>query len=151
MDDSVKYVNKSIIFKKLNQRKIDRDFEQLVYNAHKCMCISDDMANEYWHRYHKLFVPFRNPVEVERWLPYMKLDHKADPEILKIIYTGRLFPPTFQSLIKMCQIVDKLNKEGRKVELHIYTHDSYKCFFKRVKRMLGVNILAPVNFDEIPG
>lgn len=150
MDDSVKYVNKSIILKKSNQRKIDRDFEQLVYNADKCMCISDAMAEEYWHRYHKLFVPFRNPVELERWLPYWKRAQEVDPGKLKIIYTGRLFPPAFQSLIMMCQVVDKLNRKGRKVELHIYTYDANQCFVKRAKRMLGVNILTPVIFDEIP-
>jgi glycosyltransferase involved in cell wall biosynthesis len=150
MDDSVNYVNKSIFFNESNQRRIEQDFEELVYNAKKCMCISDEMANEYHKRYHRIFVPFRNPVELDKWLPYRKDNLKVESETLKIIYTGRLFSPTFQSLIEICQIVDRMNRVKHNIELHIYTHDRNEVFFKKVRRLLGVSIFEPVDFDEIP-
>lgn len=150
MDDSVNYVNKSIIFRKLNQKQIEQDFEQLVFNAKKCMCISDAMSNEYANRYHRSFMTFRNPVELGKWLPFRKGSPIADSEVLKIIYTGRLFSPTLYSLIDFCQVVDRMNRKNQKISLHIYTHDRNETFFKKAQKMMGISILDPLDFDEIP-
>jgi len=150
MDDSVNYVNKSIIFRRINQKQIEQDFEQLVFNAKKCMCISDAMSNEYAERYHRTFMTFRNPVELEKWLPFRKESLVADNEVLRIIYTGRLFSPTLHSLIEFCQVVDRMNRKNQQISLHIYTHDKNETFFKKTQKMLGISILDPLDFEEIP-
>jgi len=150
MDDSVRYVNKAIIRKKACQAKIDEDFKQLVNNARSCLCISDAMADEYLRRYDRRFISFRNPVETHKWLPYKKPLISVNPDSLRIIYTGRLFSPTLVSLLNMCRVIDNMVKKGLMVELHIYTHDKNKVFYKRIDRMKGIKVLEPVGFNEMP-
>lgn len=150
MDDSVKYINKSIVFRKRFQLQIEKDFKKLICHAKVKLCISEAMANEYYERYGKLFSPFRNPIDVSNWLSNQKKIMLVNPENLKIIYNGRLFSPTLFSLIDMCHVVDGLNMKDKKVELHIYTHDSNPEFNKIIQNLKGVKICKTVAVGEIP-
>lgn len=150
MDDSVKYLNKSIVLRKQRQYQIEKDFERLISNAKVCMSISQAMSDEYFRRYGKSFAPFRNPINVDKWKSYMKNDTNVDNQLLKIIYTGRLFSPTYSSLVDLCGVVDGLNKNGKMVELDIYTHDRNIIFSHAIQNMTGINIYLPVDSDEMP-
>jgi len=150
MDDSVKYINKSIFLKQVHQRQIEKDFEQLIRNAKVLLSISEAMAEEYSKRYGLSFSPFRNPIDINKWLPYQKSDLSVDSEVLKIIYTGRLFPPTFNSLIDLCEVVDRFNRNGTVIYLHIYTHDKNEKFNTAIKEIRGVAQYNPVDVEEIP-
>jgi glycosyltransferase involved in cell wall biosynthesis len=150
MDDSVKYINQSIVFRKMFQKQIEANFKRLISNAKVRLCISDAMADEYYNRYAKRLSSFRNPIDIENWLPYQKKDLEVGSESLKIIYNGRLFSPTLFSLIDMCHIVDGLNIKDKKVELHIYTHDSNPAFNKIIQNLKGVKICKRVDVGEIP-
>jgi glycosyltransferase involved in cell wall biosynthesis len=151
MDDSISFINKSLLFRKRLHWIIDRDFRELISNARVHMCISESMAVEYESRYNQKFLTFRNPVEIETWLPYQKKALQVKTNELKIIYTGRLFSPTHYSLIDMCQVVDKLNRDGCKVILDIFTYDENKKFKKAVNELIGINLKSPVIVTEIPG
>jgi len=150
MDDSVKYVNKSLLFWRLNQRQIEKDFNQLILNAKLHLCISEAMAEEYYNRYGKIFLPFRNPIDINLWLPYQKQISHVRTECLKIIYTGRLNSPTMHSLIEMCQVVDGLNRNDKKAEIHIYTHDRNEKFNNIIRKLDGVKLFEPVGINEMP-
>lgn len=150
MDDSVKYINKSIVFKKKLQLQIEKDFEKLICNAKGHLCISEAMSNEYSRRYGKIFLAFRNPVDVDHWLSYQKENMAVNCERLKIIYTGRLFSPTLFSLIDMCRVVDGLNRKNKMVELHIYTHDKNPTFFNSIQQLIGISVNQPVDFKDMP-
>jgi hypothetical protein len=151
MDDSVKYINQSIVFRKTFQKRIEASFIQLVSNARVRLCISEAMADQYYSRYGKNFLIFRNPIDIDNWMLYQKKDMSVRPEVLKIIYNGRLFSPTVFSLLDMCQVIDRLNDRGKKVELHIYTHDINPTFNKTVQDLKGVKICKTVTVGEIPG
>jgi glycosyltransferase involved in cell wall biosynthesis len=150
MDDSVSYINKSLFFRHYRQEKIENDFKVLINNAKVLLSISEAMSGEYSKRYGRHFEPFRNPIEIDKWIPFQKQINVDKPEYLKIIYTGRLFSPTFRSLIDFCQIINDLNKHGEKVEFHIYTHDKNDKIINLVKRMEGVKLFEPVNVNEMP-
>jgi glycosyltransferase involved in cell wall biosynthesis len=150
MDDSVKYINQSIVLRNMLQRQIETDFKRLISNARVRLCISEAMAEEYYSRYGKDFFPFRNPIDIENWMSYQKKDMSVGAESLKIIYNGRLFSPTLFSLIDMCHVVDGLNMEVKKVELHIYTHDNNPVFNKTIQNLKGVKICKTVAVGEIP-
>ena len=150
MDDSVKYINQSIVLRKMLQRQIEADFKKLISNASVRLCISEGMADEYYNRYGKKFSSYRNPIEIENWLQYQKKDVSVGSDSLKIIYTGRLFPPTLFSVIDMCQVIDRLNTKGKKVELHIYTHESNPAYNKIIQDLKGVKICGSVEVGEIP-
>ena len=150
MDDSVRYINKSKIFKNSFQRLIEGDFKKLIDNAEVRMCISEAMAEEYFSRYNKPFLHFRNPIETEHWLPFQKKNFTIDSGLAKIIYTGRLFPPTLSSLIDLCRVIDKLNRDDKKVVLEIYTHDKNQSFFELAASLKGIVFRAPVLPGEMP-
>ncbi len=150
MDDSIRYINKSIILRKKRQQLIEKDFKKLMHNAKVRLSISEAMSSEYLRRYGKIFVPFRNPIEIGNWIPYQRRNTVVDPDKIKIIYTGRLFSPTLFSLIDMCQATDRLNRNNKKVELDIYSHDKNTTFFKIIKQLEGVNLQTPVNVKEMP-
>jgi glycosyltransferase involved in cell wall biosynthesis len=150
MDDSVKYINHSIILKGKWQNIIERDFKKLVVNAKVRMCISEAMAYEYQQRYGCVFLSFRNPIEIENWLPSQKKNFTAGPDTLKIIYTGRLFSPTFHALVDLCKVIDRFNKESRKISLDIYTYDKNASFFRKINNLKGITMHNPVNVREIP-
>jgi glycosyltransferase involved in cell wall biosynthesis len=150
MDDSVNYINKSILFKNLLQHKIENDFRMLVEKAGVRMCISEAMAEEYFNRYGTKFFTFRNPIDTDKWLKYQKNDITVRSEKLKIIYNGRLFPPTLHSLLDLCKVVDKLNATGKKIELDIYTLETNLEFNSITKDLKGVNLCKPVALEDIP-
>jgi glycosyltransferase involved in cell wall biosynthesis len=150
MDDSVNYINKSIILKKRLQRLIEDDFKRLVNNAKVHMCISDAMAEEYYLRYGKVFLPFRNPIETAHWLSGQKGSGLHDPERLRIIYTGRIFEPTEDALLDVCKVIDELNRENNSISLQ-YTLDNTPAFLKKIENLQGISYHPPVSSSELPG
>jgi glycosyltransferase involved in cell wall biosynthesis len=150
MDDSVKYINHSIILSKMFQRQIEANFKILISNASVRLCISEAMAEEYYSRYGKHFSSFRNPIDIENWMSHQKKELSVGSESLKIFYNGRLFSPTIFSLIDMCHVVNELNMKEKNVELHIYTHDTNPAFNKIIQYLKGVKICKTVTVGEIP-
>jgi glycosyltransferase involved in cell wall biosynthesis len=150
MDDSVSFINKSMVLKKQWQTLIKLDFESLIHNASVRMCISEAMAQEYQRRYSEQFTHFRNPIEADAWIPFQKKSYDVDHGCLKIIYTGRLYPPTYNTLIDLCKTIDRLNKNKKNVILDIYTHDDNILFNQLVVQLEGVHIKPPVSQQDIP-
>ena len=151
MDDSVKYINNQCLMLRGNfQGQIENDFKKLIFNSKVNMCISEAMSNEYSSRYGRDFLSFRNPIDIDRWLPFQKKAMNVSSERLKIIYNGRLYLPTYYSLIDMCQIVNELNIKNKQVELDIYTYDYNPTFIKIIQKLRGVRICTPVEIGEIP-
>lgn len=149
MDDSVKYINGSVIFKNLIQGRIDREFAHLIQNAASNLCISEAMCDEYYNRYNRKFLPFRNPIETERWLAFQKKNTDVS-ENLKVLYNGRLSSPTYESLVDFCTVIDKLNRDGKNVELHIYTFDNNPAFREIVDKFSGISLFPPVKIKAMP-
>ena len=150
MDDSVSYNNTSLVFRNRNQVYIEAQFRELIGNASDCLCISKAMATEYEKRYGRTFGHFRNPIELGRWLPFQKKDITSDKELLRIVYTGRLFPPTYTTVVDLCHTVHALNSKGIHVELDIYSYDRNKRFNRKIKGLKGTNLMNPVAVKDIP-
>jgi glycosyltransferase involved in cell wall biosynthesis len=149
MDDSVSYINTpNLLFAYWNWM-IKKTFVKLIESASVCLSISQAMSDEYLKRYNKLFVPFRNPIEIELWIQYMKKSW-AIKGCTKIIYTGRLAVPNIQSLLEFCKLVNKLNNEGFNIEFDIYSNDMNMNFIKRIDLLNGVNIKQSVLYSKIP-
>lgn len=150
MDDSVSFINQSLLFRRRIQRRIEDDFRKLISNASVRMCISESMASEYELRYGRSFLSFRNPIEIEAWLPNRKTDIAVTGNELRIIYTGRLYAPTFASLVDLCRVVDRLNKKGLRVSLEVFTYDENKSFSREIEGLKGIYLRSPVHVTEIP-
>jgi glycosyltransferase involved in cell wall biosynthesis len=151
MDDSVSFLNTPNLFNFYWKKKINSTFKQLVNVSDIHLCISDAMAREYFNRYKKTFIPFRNPIEIEAWTPYVKQNWSSDKtQEVNIIYTGRLAVPNIHALYTFCQVVESLNSKGYHVKLSIYSIDSNPKFKELIKHLDSIRIFNSVPFDKIP-
>jgi hypothetical protein len=149
MDDSVSFSNKPNLLHFFWKKKINDTFSRLVENADIHLSISEAMSDEYFKRYNKNFIPFRNPIDVNEWSKYIKKDWTLQEEI-NIIYTGRLAVPNVNALFTFCKVVDKFKDHAHIVKLHIYSIDKNVKFNSKIRNLKSVIIHDSVDSDEIP-
>ena len=113
------------------------------------LSISKFMSEEYLRRYNKTFIPVRNPIDIDQWLPFIKNDWEISGTV-RIIYTGRLAVPNINSLYVFCETVDSLNKSGSGIMLDIYSIDDNRRFRKRIRKFSGINLHKAVPYTAIP-
>jgi hypothetical protein len=149
MDDSVNFLNKPNLLYYYWRKKIRNTFSQLVESADVHLSISQAMSDEYFKRYNKTFIPFRNPIEINAWEPYIKTNWSLGEEV-SIIYTGRLAVPNINALFTFCQVVNELNLAGYKIKLDIYSIDVNLEFISRIRGFNSVFVHDSVPFYKIP-
>lgn len=149
MDDSVSFSNKPNLFYFHWKNKINNIFKQLVEMADIHLSISEAMSEEYFIRYKKYFRPFRNPIDIYAWTPFMKRKWSIDQEI-NIIYTGRLAVPNINALYTFCKAVEGMNNEAIPIMLHIYSIDKNAKFTHRTSNFKSIFIHEAIPFDKIP-
>lgn len=149
MDDSVSFLNKPNLLYYYWRKRINDTFKQLVESADIHLSISDAMSDEYLKRYNKHFIPFRNPIEISSWDPYIKRDWSFNGDI-NIIYTGRLAVPNINALYIFCKVVEKLNNFGYSIKLHIYSIDINLNFNSKINSLKSIVMHKVVSSDEIP-
>jgi glycosyltransferase involved in cell wall biosynthesis len=149
MDDSVSFLNKPNLFYFYWGKKIENSFRILVQSSIVHLSISQSMSDEYLKRYNKIFLPFRNPIEIDIWLPFTKTNWDIKEKI-KIIYTGRLAVPNINSLYIFCKVVDRLNNLGHQIEFDIYPIDKNLKFSHKIKLLKGISINTAVPYRNIP-
>jgi glycosyltransferase involved in cell wall biosynthesis len=114
------------------------------------MSISEAMEQEYFCRYNKVFLPFRNPIDIKHWQWNTEGYKLNSSEIPRIVHTGRIFHPVFESLIDTCKVIDNLNRKNKKIFLDIYTFNKNPSFLKRVKKYTGIRIMPPIDYEDMP-
>ncbi len=149
MDDSVNILNKPNLLYACWKNKIKNAFDNLVERTDICLSISESMSEEYLKRYNRSFIPFRNPVEISSWKPFIKKNWTLNDEV-NIVYTGRLAVPNINSLLTYCQVIDELNTIGYRINLHIYSIDTNSSFLAKIKKFKSVYIHKAVKFGQIP-
>lgn len=149
MDDSISFLNKPNILYFYWKKKTQQSFKNLVHSATVCMSISDAMSDEYFKRYNKNFIAFRNPIEIDIWRPFIKTSWEIEEQI-KIIYTGRLAVPNINSLYSFCQVIHNLNVNGYSIMFDIYSIDTNIKFYNQIKKLQGISIKKAVSYTEIP-
>lgn len=149
MDDSVSFSNKLNLLYFYWKKKINDTFNRLIENADIHLSISEAMSDEYFKRYNKHFLPFRNPIDVNAWSKYSKKDWTLQKEI-NIIYTGRLALPNVNALLTFCKVVDRFKNHVYPVKLHIYSIDKNAKFTSKINNLKSVIIHDSVSTEEIP-
>lgn len=149
MDDSISFLNKPNLLFLYWRRRTKNVFRNLVDSSVVSLSISKFMSEEYLRRYNKTFIPVRNPIDLDQWLPYIKNDWEISGKV-RIIYTGRLAVPNINSLYVFCETVDSLNKSGSGIMLDIYSIDDNRRFGKRIKKFTGITLNKAVPYSAIP-
>jgi glycosyltransferase involved in cell wall biosynthesis len=149
MDDSVSYLNKPNILSSYWETYISNTFRKLIDKAELNLSISDQMSAEYYTRYGRHFIPFRNPIDINEWRPYIKSNWAFSDEI-KIIYTGRLAEPNIHSLFTFSQAIENIRNSGINITLHIFSIDNAEVFSRKTDKMTSIVYHQPVKPSEIP-
>jgi glycosyltransferase involved in cell wall biosynthesis len=149
MDDSISFLNKPNLLYFYWRKRTKTVFQQLINSSVIFMSISQFMSDEYYRRYKKIFIPFRNPIELNQWLPLIKNNWETCNTI-NIIYTGRLAIPNINSLLRFCEVVDNLNKSGLNIKFDIYSIDDNRRFRRKIKHLTGVYVNNSIPYEDIP-
>lgn len=129
--------------------RINKSFRHLISKARLLMSISDAMSEAYMARYGKKFVPFHNPIEIERWLPYAKKDWQVNG-IFRIIYTGRIGTANNKSLFFIADAINSMNQSGVRIEFNIYSPDFETNDAEKMMKYKGIQIFKSVAYSAMP-
>ena len=142
-------IGKEGIFSFFVRRNIDKELRGLINKASGLMGISQGMCDEYEKRYGRVFLPFSNPIESERWLAYSKINWQVSGPF-KILYAGRIYKANTQGILDLCKVIGRLKDRGLDIRLDIYSKDADFGGSKKSKILDGVNINNPLAHEEMP-
>lgn len=149
MDDWPKTIGRRYFPRVLWSKIIKKEFLYLFSNASALLSISETMSEEYYNRYGLKFIPFHNPINVEKWLLYSKANWEIDGHF-RILYSGRLGRANGKAIIFMAHIINGLNLAGVKVSLDIYTPDYDNKYAISINDLSGINVKKTVDYKEMP-
>ena len=149
MDDWPMTLNKSILFKKYWDKVILEKLKLILDKSNLLLSISEGMSIEYLKRYHKEFLPFHNPIDLEKWLPFKKENWEFEKNF-SILYTGRIGVANNQSIDAICKVIESINKENNNIRLDIFTGDYNSAYALSIMKYAGVTIHKPIRHDDIP-
>lgn len=148
MDDWPMTIGKQGIFKSFWNRKANAKFQKLLRTSKILMSISEAMSEEYKIRYNQNFIHFHNPVDLERWNSRTKKDYTSNEKFV-ILYAGRIGTGIRTCLYDIADAVDKLIKNGLKIEVQIQT-TSYDFVLDDLKKNDFIKFNHPVSYSELP-
>jgi glycosyltransferase involved in cell wall biosynthesis len=108
------------------------------------------MSEEYKIRYNKEFIPFHNPIVVDNWLPYSKIQCEITGAF-KILYTGRIGKANGKAISFMAKIINEMNFEENMINLDIFTPDFNTKNAASINNLKGVQIKNTVPHEKMPG
>ena len=130
--------------------QLNKNFTDLLEHASAYIGISQKMCDIYKQRYHRPFIPFHNPIELDTWLAFTKKDWKAGTPF-RIMYTGRVGISLQTSLIEICDAVYELSKEGKAIQFDIVLSPSVDTQTKqRLERPGCVSVQPAIPYKEMP-
>ena len=148
MDDWPLTINKPGIFYNYWQRKIDTEFRQLMDKSAILMSISNAMGDEYKKRYHKEFIPFHNPIDINFWKPAAAKDYSIKNNFT-ILYAGRIGFGIEQSLADIAVAVTEMAATNQNIVFEIQTGDK-EAVDKLVQFNDHVKWMKPTAYSALP-
>ncbi len=146
MDDWPSMINSKGIFKNYWDRRIDKEFRQLLDKTTLLMSISNEMTNEYKSRYKKDFIPFHNTVDLDFWKIHQRKEYdlKENPTVL---YAGRIGLGIESSLKLIAKAIQNINEELNLSVKFILQTTEIPSWIKNYKCMVH-NLF--VHYNDLP-
>lgn len=148
MDDWPSKITQPGILYSYWKRRINKEFRNLLDKSSALMSICEAMSEEYKERYHKDFIPFHNPIEINNWLPYARTQWNLEKKFT-ILYAGRVGRGIKNSIIEMGMVVNNLHQSGVNVVFEIQSPDKDK-FANLLEANDSVKFVNPVEYAELP-
>ncbi|MEO7049825.1 MAG: hypothetical protein ABI091_31260, partial [Ferruginibacter sp.] len=149
VDDWLSTVGQEGPLKQYWHQRIDKEFKKVISQASVLMSICEAMSEEYKLRYNREFIPFRNPINLQNWLPHSKKEW-TNKSTFNILYTGRIGRANGKSIMLISKVISLLNQNGLKIRLDIYSPDHNTREGSLLTGNIGVSIKSPVPHTEMP-
>jgi glycosyltransferase involved in cell wall biosynthesis len=165
MDDWPAAINKPSILFHHWKRIFETEFSKLIKRSSVLMSIGEAMSEEYYKRYDRKFVPFHNPIDIDRWLPYSRTSWSLQ-ERFTVLYAGRIGLGMKHSIIDIARVVNLLSRRHENLVFEIQTPDITELdeevqfndhivwvkpltYSELPKKFSGADLLVlPIDFDE---
>ena len=148
-DDYPMTLNKSVLFKEYWDKVIAAKLNLLLNKADLLLSTSEGMSIEYLQRYNKEFIPFHNPVDFQKWLPFKKESWEVENNF-SILYTGRIGFPNSTSLVTICEVIDEINKVYNNIRLDLFSPDYNSVDALSIMKYSGVIVNKPISHEDMP-
>jgi glycosyltransferase involved in cell wall biosynthesis len=148
MDDWPSTISKDGLFKDYWNNKIDKEFRQLLDRIDLYLSISHAMSEEYLKRYNKVFTPFHNPIDIQK---FNEADNRVESTdgIFRVLYIGRVGVANKNSIFAFAKAVAHFDSDRYKVEFDIYSAEKDTLETKGIDNMRNVRIFSPVKHEMI--
>ncbi len=107
-------------FESLWRWKYNKAVKGVIDKSDIRLSICQKMSDVYMTRYGAKFVPFHNPVDLEKW-GNIERSPCYDDSVISIVYVGKINRDTEQQLIKLAAYVERLNVNEYRIKFDIYT------------------------------
>ncbi len=148
MDDWPLTINKPGILYRYWQNKIDTEFRRLINKSAILMSISNTMGEEYKRRYHRDFIAFHNPIDIDFWKPPVEKDYDVKNNFT-ILYAGRIGFGIEDSIVEIAHAVNEAAKEIKNIVFEIQTGD-IELLEKKMQFNENVKWVKPVAYTALP-
>jgi glycosyltransferase involved in cell wall biosynthesis len=130
---------------------MDRKLRSLIGSAASCLAIGDAMASEYGARYGRAFLPFHNPVDLQRW-DARAAAYPTEPSDgrLRVVYTGRIGIGATDSILDVARVVSDMSSHGEPVSLLVNTPNADKPAAVHMAALPGVVVAPAGEYDRVP-
>jgi len=118
MDEHIKFMAPKGLLFLFWKYKMNSKFDILIRKANVRLSISDYMSEMYKSRYNLDFIAYHNPVDIDKWLPYAKINWKSD-DLFRILYMGRYGFDNHTPIHALAQVVDELVIDGYNIQLDL--------------------------------
>lgn len=149
MDDWPISINKPSLLQNYWKRIIDQEFRELINRSSILMSICQAMSDEYDVRYKKHFIPFHNPIEIDNWLPYSKIQWEIKG-VFKILYSGRIGKANGKAILFMANIINAMNYREKRIKLDLFTPDFNTKNAVSINNLRGVQIKETIPHEKMP-
>ena len=150
MDDWPSKIGQNGLFNFYWKRISRKEFQHLLDKSSVLMSISGAMSEEYKKRYNKVFIPFHNPIEIDKWLPYARNKWEKN-DIFNILYTGRIGIANGKSITIMANAIDSINSKKIKMKLDIFSPDMNSKKATSMNNLRGVELKSTIPHSLMPG
>lgn len=149
MDDWPSTISKKGLFRKYWERKIDKEFRDLLNKTDLFLSISDAMSSEYLNRYNKVFKAFHNPIDTTVYCHKYDNSFRNDA-IFRILYLGRIGVANKHSIFSFAESISRMRMRGRKFILDIFTPDIDALDTRKIGKLNSVRINPAVKHEMVP-
>jgi len=149
MDDWFNVLYKKGLFSPILRYLFFKQFKQLLSITSLRMGIGQKMCDHYQQKFNYSFIPFSNPIEINKWSRYISKKTNNNP--FQIVYAGTINSKNFSGLRIFTEIIEELNSQWKRIYFKIYTFQPRLEYYRSLYEKPPFVIMdeAPDNDDDM--